>query len=147
MKYQLSNEMKPLQLLSQLDHEDRRKRYPTIPDHALPSNKFRDTTANELTAAVIRFLTLEGWYNSRLQSQGQYRASVGRWTKSTVRRGIGDIMAVINGRTIMIEIKVKKDRQSTYQKQTQIEVEQSGGTYLIVRDFDSFYNWYTNFLN
>jgi hypothetical protein len=138
---------KPLQILSKLDHADRRKKYPNIPDHALPSNKFSDGTANGLTAAVIRYLTLEGHYCSRIQSQGQYRASVGRWTKSTVKRGIGDLIAIINGKTIMIEIKVKRDQQSTYQKQTQIEVEQSGGTYLIVRDFDSFYNWYTNFLN
>jgi hypothetical protein len=135
----------PLKILQQLDFEDRRKRYPTIPDHALPSTKFRDSTANELTAAVIRFLSLHGHYCSRIQSQGQYQPKLGIFTRSQVKRGIGDVLAVINGKSIMLEIKVKRDQQSTYQKQTQIEVEQSGGTYLIVRDFDSFFNWYSNF--
>jgi hypothetical protein len=134
--------MSALKHLQQLDMESKRDRYTSIPIHAMPPSRFEDRTANGLTAAVLRFLTLKGHYCTRIQSQGQYRPQLGIWTKGTTKRGIGDLMAIIDGRTIMIEIKVKRDRQSQYQKQTQIEVEQSGGTYLIVRDFDSFYYWF-----
>ncbi len=34
--------------------------------------------------------------------------------------------------------------QSEYQKQTQKEVEASGGVYLIVSSFDGFMEWYGN---
>lgn len=93
----------------------------------------------------MKWLTLKGHYCSRIQSQGQFQPKLGIFTRSNVKRGIGDVLAIINGQTLMIEVKVGKDKQSQYQKDTQIEVEQSGGTYLIARDFQSFYEWYQTF--
>ena len=122
--------------------EAKTKKYPSVPAHCIPQTKFTDKTANGLTKAVIHFLSLKGHYASRTQSQGQYNERLGRWTHSTVRRGIGDIMTVIKGRTVMIEIKVGRDVQSEHQKQTQKEVEASGGVYLIVRSFEGFMEWY-----
>lgn len=137
--------MNPLQILSELDLKAKQEKYQSVPAYALGLTKFNDSTTNGLTMCVLKWLTLKGHYCSRIQSQGQYNPTLKMWTKSNVKRGIGDILTIINGKTIMIEIKVKKDRQSQYQKDTQIEVQQSGGTYLIVRDFESFYTWYQDF--
>ena len=100
------------------------------------------TITNTLTAAVIKYLEFEGHYVTRVQSQGQYSAKRGRWIKSTVKRGIGDIIACIDGRLVMIEIKTGKDRQSEWQKQTEKEVKASGGCYWIVKEFDDLIKHY-----
>lgn len=139
--------MNALKILQQKDYNAKRDLYQNVPQYAVPNSKFDDSTANGLTRCILTWLNLHGHYCTRIQSQGQYNQKLGRWTKSTVKRGIGDVMAIINGITVMIEIKVGKDRQSKYQKDTQIEVEHSGGTYLIARDFDSFYRWYGDFAN
>lgn len=99
-------------------------------------------TANEITKKVLRFLDLKKHYATRVQSQGQYNPTKGRWTKSTVRRGIGDILAIINGKAVMIEVKAGKDRMSEWQIATKKDVEKSGGVYLVVRTFDDFLKYY-----
>jgi hypothetical protein len=133
---------KALKALSDLDLQAKKDRYKAVPPHALPKAKFTDKNANGLTKAILSWLTLNGHYASRIQSQGQYNHKLKRWTKSTVKRGIGDVMAVIAGRSIMIEVKTGKDRQSVWQKKTQEEVNRSGGLYFIAKDFDSFMVFY-----
>lgn len=117
------------------------KRYPSVPEHCIPKSKFSDKSANGLTAAILTWLELHGHYASRIQSQGQYNPTLKRWTRSTVKRGIGDITAIVNGRTVMIEIKMK-DSQSPWQKKTQQEVERSGGSYWLCHSFDEFVTFY-----
>jgi hypothetical protein len=101
---------------------------------AKPSKSKPSTTnTNRLTAQVIKYLEWKGHFCSRIQSQGQYHPGRGRWIKSKVKRGIGDIIACIEGKFVMIEIKYGKDKQSEYQKAIEKEVEKSGGDYLIVK--------------
>ena len=133
---------KLLKMLADLVHEEKLKKHPAIPGHAVPKTRFKDSTTNGLTQAVIKFLEYKGHYCSRIQSQGQYNPTLGRWTKSTVKRGIGDALTVIGGRTVMLEFKVGRDRQSQHQKKTQREVEASGGIYLIVKSYDQFMEFY-----
>ena len=130
--------------LTDLALRELRRKYPNVPEYALPKKKVSDTTANGLTKSILTWLTLNGHYCSRIQSQGQFNPTLKRWTKSTVRRGIGDVMAIINGRTIMIEVKAGRDKLSKYQERTRKEVERSGGVYIMVRTFDEFMNWYKN---
>jgi hypothetical protein len=100
------------------------------------------TDTNNLTNSVINFLLSKGHFASRIQSQGQYSPTRGRWIKSKVRRGIGDIIACIDGQFWMIEIKVGKDRQSEYQKSVEKDVKKAGGKYLIVKEFGQFLGCY-----
>jgi Holliday junction resolvase len=102
----------------------------------------KQTDTNRLTQSVLRFLEHKGHYCSRIQSQGQYNPKLKIWTKSTTKRGIADILAIIHGRAVMIEIKTGKDRQSVWQKHTQQSVEQSGGAYWIVKSLDDLINHY-----
>lgn len=99
-------------------------------------------TSNEITKNVLKFLDLKKHYATRVQSQGQYNPTKGRWTKSTVRRGIGDILSIIDGKAVMIEVKAGKDRMSEWQLMTKDDVEKSGGIYLIIRSFDDFLKQY-----
>jgi hypothetical protein len=105
------------------------------------------TVTNSLTAAVIKYLEIEGHYASRVQSQGQYSAKRGRWIKSTVKRGIGDIIACINGQFVMIEIKTGKDRQSEWQNKTERQVIKAGGNYWIIKEIGQFLEQYQTLLN
>jgi hypothetical protein len=134
--------MKALAVLQEFDYSAKLALYKNVPSHAVSRTKFSDKTSNGLTQCIVKWLTLKGHYCSRIQSQGQYNPTLGRWTKSNVRRGIGDITAIINGRSVMIEVKVGKDKQSEAQVKTQNEVELSGGLYFIAKDFETFYNWY-----
>jgi hypothetical protein len=69
----------------------------------------------------------------------------GKWTPGQSTKGTADISATIRGRSVKIEIKYGKDRQSDVQKQYQASIERAGGVYIIVRDFDSFVEWYEQF--
>lgn len=100
------------------------------------------TETNALTNQVINYLLYNGHFASRIQSQGQYSPTRGRWIKSKVRRGIGDIIACVNGKFWMIEIKTGKDRQSDFQKSVEQDVNKAGGVYLIVRTLGDFIGYY-----
>lgn len=134
--------MTALQELTARAQTHKKEKYPNVPAHALAGSRFDDLTANGLTHCIITWLNIHGHYCSRIQSQGQWRGSLNRFTKSTVRKGIGDIMAVINGKTVMIEVKIGRDKLSAAQIKTKEDVEKSGGVYLIAKDFASFLNEY-----
>jgi 3-methyladenine DNA glycosylase Tag len=67
--------------------------------------------------------------------------------KGTTKRGTADIHAVICGRHASIEVKVGKDRMSDAQHKTKAAIEKAGGTYYIARNFESFMEWYQQFIN
>ena len=56
--------------------------------------------------------------------------------------GTADISATIGGRSVKIEVKVGRDRQSEAQRIYQQQVEAAGGIYYIATDFESFVKWY-----
>jgi hypothetical protein len=116
-----------------------------MPAKAIPRTKYKDSSANDLTKCVIDFLRLKGHYCTRVQSQGQKRGNV--MTYGTTQRGTADVHACINKIHVSLEIKFGKDKQSEVQKQVQQEVEQSGGIYLLIRDFEQFYKFYCEFQN
>jgi hypothetical protein len=65
-----------------------------------------------------------------------------QYIKGTSTNGTADISATIKGRSVKIEVKIGKDRQSDAQKQYEQDVIKAGGLYFIARDFDSFIEWY-----
>jgi hypothetical protein len=68
------------------------------------------------------------------------------WIKGTGTKGSADISATIKGRSVKIEVKYGKDRQSEYQKEYQQAIETAGGVYVIAKDFDSWYVWFNQFV-
>ena len=124
----------------------------------IPLSNWKDDSANGLTQCITAFLNFSGWQAERINTMGVYREGKkiqvgentrqlkGKWTPSTSTKGSADISATIFGRSVKIEVKYGKDKQSEVQKRYQESIEQAGGTYYIAKDFDNFLLFYDNFL-
>jgi len=146
--------------LQALEMELLKAKYPNMPPSYIPKTDWKDNSANSLTKCVIAWIQFMGGQAERISSQGQYREGAkiqvgsgimahtkqlqGKWTPGQSTKGTADISATIRGRSVKIEIK-QKDKQSEAQKQYQAAIERAGGVYIIVRDFDSFVEWYEQF--
>jgi hypothetical protein len=159
--------MKPIQQLEQLAQRAAEAKFPTIPPHLLAPRKFKNTSkANGLTKAIIAYITLTGGQAERVSTEGrviQTKRSVpdyfgggsrvvteSKRIPTSGKRGSADISATIKdssgvGRSVKIEVKIGRDKQSDKQVQYQKDVERAGGIYYIARDFDSFFAWYNEF--
>ena len=137
--------------------QDLKIKYPSFPEHAIPQPKYSDATANGLTKCVIDFLNLSGHQAERISSMGRVidkrkkstdvlgrERTIGSLTyiKGTSTNGTADISSIINGKSVKIEIKIGKDRQSEAQKKYQQATEKAGGIYLITKSFDEFMEQY-----
>ncbi len=147
--------------LKALELESLRGKYPSMDARFIPLTDWKDTSANGLTKCIIFWINAMGGQAERISNQGQYRAGKkiqvgtgeiaytkelkGKWTPGQGTKGTADISATIRGRSVKIEVK-QKDKQSEVQKQYQQSIESAGGVYQIVRDFDSFVEWYEKFV-
>ena len=141
-----------------LMHELKIQRYaithPNFPTDYIPKTMYKDSTANGLTRAICDFINYHGYQAERINTMGTARekkTTAGKvigvtWTKGTSTAGSADISATIKGRSVKIEVKIGKDRQSEAQKRYQENIEKAGGTYIIAKDFDSFVEWYEKFI-
>lgn len=142
--------------------EQLKQKYPNMPEAYIPKTDWTDNSANALTKCVIAWIQFMGGQAERISSQGQYREGAkipvgsgimahtkqlpGKWTPGQSTKGTADISATIRGRSVKIEIK-QKDKQSEAQKQYQQAIENAGGVYIIVRNFDDFVIWYNDFVS
>jgi hypothetical protein len=147
--------------LNALMMEQLKQKFPNMPEAYIPKTDWTDNSANALTKCVIAWIQFNGGQAERISSQGQYREGAkiqvgsgimahtkqlpGKWTPGQSTKGTADISATIRGRSVKIEIK-QKDKQSEAQKQYQQAIENAGGVYIIVRDFDTFMVWYDKFI-
>jgi len=130
------------------------ERHPSFPEAYFVKKKWDDKTANGLTKAITSFIQYNGYQAERINTMGVARENkrtdgkvIGvTWTKGTTTAGSADISATIRGRSVKIEVKVGKDRQSDAQKRYQESIERAGGVYLIARDFDSFVEWFDKYV-
>ena len=136
--------------------------YPAAARHgALAPRKYSDRTANALTRAVVDFLNLSGWQAERISVTGRpidqsrivkdvtgcnRRIGNVKWIPGNMTPGSADVSATIKGRSVKIEIKIGKDRQSEAQMKYQSNIELAGGTYVIIHNFDEFLSWYNSFI-
>jgi hypothetical protein len=150
---------RPISILNDMIHKAECEKYPMIRPELLRCNSIKASKANDLTKAVIKYIQLMGGQAERISVTGrridqrrvvtdcmggQREIGAVKWIKSSMQKGSADISAVIHGRSVKIEIKVGRDRQSGAQKIYQDQVERAGGTYLIVGTFDEFYEWYNS---
>ena len=128
--------------------------HPNLPPDYIPKTMYKDSTANGLTKAICDYINYNGYQAERINTMGTARekkTTAGKvigvtWTKGTSTAGSADISATIKGRSVKIEVKIGKDRQSEAQKRYQENIEKAGGIYIIAKDFDSFVEWYENFI-
>lgn len=140
--------MKAIEHLNALADERKARKHPAVPYPV--KSKYKDSTANGLTRAIVDYLTLNGHFATRLASTGSYRADVGKFIPSQQRAGLPDILAVVNGhgQAVFVEVKAGKDRLSEVQKQAIADLVHSGAMVYVARDFEGFYGWFQdNFKN
>lgn len=142
--------MTNLKRLEQLVWERDCSRTQMRPDY-VPRTKFEDKTANGLTKSVVTWINLHGGFAERINTMGRYlpgksigvgmygvKQLKGKYIPTTSTRGSSDVSATINGRSVKIEIKIGKDKQSEAQKEYELNTIASGGLYWIVKTFDEF---------
>lgn len=112
------------------------------------SPTFSDT-ANSLTGAIIHFIKEHGGQAERISVVGRPitarqggREYIVKWAESHMTVGTADISATVGGRSVKIEVKIGRDRQSEAQRQYQQSIEAAGGIYYIARNYEDFVSWY-----
>jgi hypothetical protein len=115
-------------------------KYPTIPDKARVTPKFTDGTANGLTICIITYIRLRGGQAERISIVS--RQVKGKFIHSSMTIGTADISCIYQGKSLKIEVKIGKDRQSEAQKNYAESVEKAGGLYFIATDFQMFVDWF-----
>lgn len=128
--------------LERLANEAARIRYPNHPDYAFAPRKFRDDTANSLTSCIVKYITFKNGFASRISNQGTYNCKLRKYIPSTSRKGLPDIMATYQGKSLHIEVKIGRDKQSEAQIKIESEVTRSGGLYYLARNFTDFKTWF-----
>jgi hypothetical protein len=115
-------------------------KYSNVPAHAIPkAQPFKDSSANELTKSVLYdLINVRGAAAYRINNVGIWDAKRGVYRKGGTVKGIPDIIGVLNGRFIGIEIKYGKDRQSADQKIVEQEIQGAGGVYFIAKSYADY---------
>jgi hypothetical protein len=151
---------KAVQALIELKKSKWKQEHPNSPHYLMPSFKYDDSTANGLTSCIIEYLNLlDGCHAERISNEGrtidtrktitnvvgQVRqiGSIKR-IKSCMQLGTADISATVLGRSVKLEVKIGKDRQSEAQRIYQKQIEDARGYYKIVKDFQDFLDWFTD---
>ena len=149
--------MTPLQQLTELDWQIRCSESRMPPEYIVRT-KYTDKTANSLTKAIVKWINLNGYQAERISTSGRWvdnskvvtdvlgnqkKIGNGKYIKGSGTKGSADISATIKGKSIKIEVKIGKDRQSEVQIEYQKSIERAGGIYFIAKDFTSFYHFYS----
>jgi hypothetical protein len=153
--------MKKLKDLIELKHKIECQKYPSMRPDYIPLTKFTDKTADGLTKCVIAWINLNGGQAERINTMGRMldktkivadtfgnKRTIGsvEWQKGTGTKGSADISATIQGRSVKIEVKMK-DKQSIDQIKYQNAIENAGGQYWLVHNFDEFMFHYDCFID
>jgi Holliday junction resolvase len=88
-------------------------------------------TANKLTKQIIEYLTLQGHYVFRQNNIPTKRRS------NTTHKGVADIMGCTKkGIALAVEVKIDKDKQSSYQIEFEKQYKKRGGIYIIAKTLE-----------
>jgi hypothetical protein len=101
--------------------------------------------ANGLTTFIINFLTWSGHRATRISSAGRYAGD--RWIPGPTRKGSADISATIRGRSVMLEVKVGRDKPRPEQLAEQERERKAGGVFEFVHDPVEFFALYDRLIN
>jgi hypothetical protein len=137
-----------LQTLINLRMEKDKRDYPNVPEYARVTPKYDDSTSNGLSKCIIEFLNMQdGCYCGRISNEGVMRTDkYGKSFRATssMQNGISDLDCVVHGFSLKVEIKINKDVQSEAQVKYQKQIEKAKGIYYIAKDFESFFDWFTD---
>jgi len=116
-----------------------RAKYPNVPTSALPVTTFTDKTANGLTNAILYDIQhVRGGAAYRINNGATYDRAKNIYRAGVTKRGVPDIIGVLGGRFIGIEVKIGADRQSSHQREVEGEINAAGGVYFIAKTYDQY---------
>jgi hypothetical protein len=98
------------------------------------------TKANGLTNFICNYLNWAGHRATRINVSG--RKVKDKWIRSTTRKGTADISATVAGKSVMIEIKIGRDKASPEQLAEQIKERNAGGIYEFISSPEEFFQLY-----
>ena len=120
-------------------------------------------SANGLTTFICNYLPWMGHRATRINVMGRLidgvekqpsgaKIGVKKWLPSSTRKGTADISATIKnangiGRSVMIEIKVGRDKPRPDQLSEQIRERKAGGIYEFIGTPDEFFELYDKILS
>lgn len=114
-------------------------KYPNVPTSALPQTTFTDKTANGLTNAIIFDIQhVRGGAAYRINNGATYDRAKNIYRAGVVKRGVPDIVAIIAGQFVGIEVKIGSDRQSSHQREVEGEITAAGGVYFIAKTYEQY---------
>lgn len=136
------------------------KEYPaSVATYGYLSSKYpKVSTSNGLTRFIIDFLKFEGWRATRINTMGRLVDKVVKtesgasftdktYIHSSTRKGTADVSATIKGRSVMIEIKVGRDKPRESQLAEQERERAAGGIYEFIYTPDEFLELYDMIIN
>lgn len=147
--------------LNEFARQKFKEKHPNVPVYALSTPKYNDQSANSLTKCIVDYINMIGGRADRISSAGRYidesktykdslglsrTIGTGKWVPGATRRGYADINATIQGRSIMIEVKMK-DKLSGEQVRFAEAERRAGGQYWIVHNWEEFYDQCIDFIN
>jgi hypothetical protein len=92
------------------------------------------TPEGQIQTKIIKLLEKEGVFHWRQNNTPQYDDKLRKYRAFRGMRGVPDILAIIRGRFIGIEVKAPRGKQSPEQLIFQRRCEQNGGLYILARD-------------
>lgn len=99
-----------------------------------------DLAANDLTREVIQHIRKLGGWATRVNVSGFYDPDKGFWRKGVTDPGTPDVMAVVNGLFIGVEVKVGADRLRPQQTTAKEAIQRAEGIFLVAKDIEGFRN-------
>ena len=108
--------------------------------------------ANGLTMWIVNFLNWNGHRATRISSAGRAIKSTDpgiigmKFIPSTTRKGTADISATIKGKSVMLEVKIGRDKPSPEQIREQAKERSAGGIYEFISTPGQFLELYDGLL-
>lgn len=101
--------------------------------------------ANGLTNFICNYIKWEGYRATRINVAG--RQIKGKWIPSSTRKGTADISATLRGKSLMLEIKVGRDKPRPEQLEEQERERKAGGIYEFISTPEQFFELYDKIMN
>jgi VRR-NUC domain len=100
-----------------------------------PQMKTVPIKEKDIQRTILDYLAAKRIFHRKINNVGIFKQSTGSYIPSQ-SVGMPDIIAVVNGRIIGIEVKRPGGPQSPGQKQFQKELETAGGLYFLVHSVE-----------
>ena len=100
-------------------------------------------TANQITRNVLRVANFQpGCIAYRVNNVGVWDEAKQVHRKGNTEKGLPDVIMILKGRFIAIEVKAGRDKLSDDQKKRKFEIERAGGIYFECRSTDAFIEFF-----